>query len=140
MLPTVKEAKRELEAAAQLNPGPWIEHSINTGIAARNIAEKISGMDSEKAYVVGLLHDIGRRIGIVDIPRHVYEGYLFCEKMGWDEAARVCMTHSYPLMEKEFDYVPFKCFWSLPLHILHVLFPSKNRTAGNQKIYFRMYM
>lgn len=106
MLPTIKEAERELEAAAQLNPGPWIEHSINTGIAARNIAEKVSEMDSDKAYVVGLLHDIGRRVGIVDIPKHVYEGYLYCKKEGWDEAARVCMTHSYPLMEKEFNYVP----------------------------------
>lgn len=106
MLPTTEEAKRELEVAAQLNPGPWIEHSFNVGIAARNIAEKISGMDSDKAYIVGLLHDIGRRVGIVNIPKHVYEGYLFCKKNGWDEVERVCMTHSYPLMEKEFDYVP----------------------------------
>ena len=25
---------------------------------------------------------------------------------GWDEAARVCMTHSYRLMKDEFDYEP----------------------------------
>lgn len=106
MLPTIEEAKRELEAAEKLNPGPWIGHSLNVGIAARNIAGKIPGMDSSKAYVVGLLHDIGRRVGIVDIPKHVYEGYLYCRKKGWDEAERVCMTHSYPLMEREFDEVP----------------------------------
>lgn len=61
-------------------------------------------MDSEKAYVVGLLHDIGRRVGIVNIPKHVYEGYMYCMEKGWDEAARICMTHSYPMMEKEFNY------------------------------------
>ena len=43
MLPTIEEAKKELELAAELNPGPWIEHSVNVGIAARNIAQKVSG-------------------------------------------------------------------------------------------------
>ncbi len=40
MLPTIEEAKIELEIAEKLNPGPWIEHSLNVGIAARNIAKK----------------------------------------------------------------------------------------------------
>ncbi len=108
MLPTIEEALKELEIAEQRNPGPWVKHSINTGIAARNIAEKIPGMDSEKAYVVGTLHDIGRRVkfGFVDIPTHVYEGYKYCMEKGWDEAARICMTHSYLLMKDEFDYEP----------------------------------
>ncbi|MCM1119663.1 MAG: HDOD domain-containing protein [bacterium] len=75
MLPTVEEARRELDVAAQLNPGPWIEHSINVGIAARNIAQRVPELDENKAYIVGMLHDIGRRVGIVNIPRHVYEGY-----------------------------------------------------------------
>ena len=75
MLPTIEEAMHELELAEKLNPGPWVKHSINVGIAARNIAEKIPEMDSQKAYIVGIMHDIGRRVGIVDIPTHVYEGY-----------------------------------------------------------------
>ena len=25
---------------------------------------------------------------------------------GWDEAARICMTHSFVLMQKEFEYEP----------------------------------
>ena len=89
-----------------MNPGPWTKHSENVGIAARNIAEKIAGMDPEKAYIVGLLHDIGRRVGIVDIPTHIYEGYKYCTEKGWDEAARICMTHSYLMMQDEFDYEP----------------------------------
>ena len=106
MLPTREQALEELKVAGQMNPGPWVKHSENVGIAARNIAEKIPGMDPDKAYIVGLLHDIGRRVGIVDIPTHVYEGYKYCMSRGWDEAARVCMTHSYRLMKEEFDYEP----------------------------------
>ena len=106
MLPTIKEAKIELEIAEKLNPGPWIEHSLNVGVAARNIAKKVPGMDENKAYIVGMLHDIGRRVGIVNTPQHVYEGYKYAIEKGWDEVARVCMTHSYPLMKDEFDYTP----------------------------------
>lgn len=106
MLPSAQVALEELNIAGRMNPGPWVKHSENVGIAARNIAEKIPGMDPDKAYVVGLLHDIGRRVGIVDIPTHVYEGYKHCMTKGWDEAARVCMTHSYRLMKEEFDYEP----------------------------------
>ena len=106
MLPTMDEALHELKLAEKLNPGPWVMHSMNVGIAARNIAEKVSRLNPEKAYIVGLLHDIGRRVGIVDIPTHVYEGYRYCLGKGWDEAARICMTHSYLRMQDEFSHEP----------------------------------
>ena len=41
MFPSIKEALEELEIARKLNPGPWVDHSKNVGLAARNIAEKI---------------------------------------------------------------------------------------------------
>ena len=106
MLPTAEEAMRELKLAEELNPGPWVGHSVNVGIAARMIAEKLPSMDPEKAYILGLLHDIGRRVGIVDIPTHIFEGYKYCMQKGWDEAARICMTHSYLRMRDEFGYEP----------------------------------
>ena len=106
MLTTEEEALRELEEAGRLNPGPWIKHSLNTGAAAKYIAEKVPGMDPEKAYIVGILHDIGRREGITDIPTHVYDGYKYAMSKGWDEVARICMTHSYLQMSDEFDYEP----------------------------------
>lgn len=106
MLPTRDEALKELEIAGRLNPGPWTKHSLNVGIAAENIARKIAGMNPEKAFIVGVLHDIGRRVGFVNIPTHVYEGYKYCTEKGWDEVARICMTHSYLLMKDEFDYEP----------------------------------
>ena len=81
-------------------------HSINVGRAARYIAEKTNVLDPDKAYIVGVLHDIGRRVGIVNIPKHVYEGYHYCMERGWDEPAKICMTHSYIAMQDEFDYEP----------------------------------
>lgn len=106
MLPTKEISEYELSIAEESNPGPWIKHSINTGIAARSIADKIKGLDSEKAYILGILHDIGRRGGVVTIPVHVYEGYKYALSNGWNEVAKICMTHSYPLMHKEFNFEP----------------------------------
>ncbi len=102
MLPDIKTAEKELEMAGEMNPGPWTKHSVNVGVAARNIAERVPGLDRRRAYILGLLHDIGRRVGVVSIPKHVYEGYRYAQARGWDEVAKVCMTHSYPLLEKEF--------------------------------------
>lgn len=103
MIPSVAQAEEELRLAGELNPGPWVSHSINVGVAARQIAARIEGMDAEKACVLGLLHDIGRRVGIVNIPRHVLAGYEYACQQQWDEVARICMTHSYILMEKDID-------------------------------------
>ena len=63
MLPSIDEAIKELEIAGKLNPGPWVKHSMNVGVTARNIAERIPGMDPTKAYIIGLLHDIILDIG-----------------------------------------------------------------------------
>lgn len=106
MLPTIEEAMRELQIAGELNPGPWVKHSENVGLAAKNIAHMVPELDENKAYILGLLHDIGRRVGVVNIPKHVYEGYKYCMGKGWDDAARICMTHSYVFMKDEFNYEP----------------------------------
>ena len=50
-----------LEEARDLNPGPWIEHSLRVAAVAKTIAEIIPRFDPERAYTMGLLHDIGRR-------------------------------------------------------------------------------
>ena len=93
MYPTIEEAFLELEAGYKINPGRWVEHCRYTGEAARNIAEA-AGLDKEKAYVLGTLHDIGRRVGFVGI-RHIVEGYKYAMEKGWDEVARISMTHSF---------------------------------------------
>ncbi len=102
MFPASETARRELELAAQANPGLWVRHSQNTGEAARRIAARCPGMDSEKAYVCGLLHDIGRRTGVAAV-RHIIDGYDYAMAQGWDEVARVCLTHSFPIQDIEAD-------------------------------------
>lgn len=101
MFPNIENAIMELELAGQLNPGPWTNHSYNVANAAKIIAENCS-MDSEKAFVCGLLHDIGRRTGIAAV-RHIIDGYDYATSKGWDEVARVCLTHSFPVKDIEAD-------------------------------------
>lgn len=93
---TLLEAKKELEFAGQLNAGPWIQHSISVAENARLISEKVTDMDSEKAYIMGLLHDIGRRAGVTGI-KHIFDGYDYMISLGQSEIARICLTHSFPL-------------------------------------------
>lgn len=51
-------------------------------------------MDAGKAYVAGLLHDIGRKFGIRHLG-HVYDGWKYMLDLGYDEAARICLSHSF---------------------------------------------
>ena len=62
MLPTREEAKRLLQEGEYCNPGPWGNHSRIAGDCAQKIAQACGNLDSEKAYVLGLLHDIGRNL------------------------------------------------------------------------------
>ena len=101
MLPDRKIALSELELAGKMNPGPWTDHSMNVAKAAELIAEAC-GLDREKAFVCGLLHDIGRRTGIAAV-RHIIDGYDYAVSRGWDEVARVCLTHSFPIKDIDAD-------------------------------------
>ena len=94
MLPDRETAMELLQTSYLMNPGPWKDHSIVTAECAHRIAACCPGMDAEKAYILGLLHDIGRRYGVTYL-RHVTDGYRFFMEMGYDEAARACMTHSF---------------------------------------------
>ncbi|MBN7575056.1 phosphohydrolase [Clostridium sp. 2-1] len=96
MFPSREVAEKELEIAGQLNQGPWTEHSINVGLAAQIIAKKCSDLNPDKAYVLGLLHDIGRRYGI-SARRHGIDGYKFMLEKCWGEVGRICLTHSFPI-------------------------------------------
>lgn len=92
---TIEQAQQELKIAAQMNPGLWEQHSLVTADCARRIGEKVPGMDPKKAYVMGLLHDIGRRAGITGM-MHLIDGYEYMMSLGEPEIAAVCINHSYP--------------------------------------------
>ncbi|MCL2559170.1 MAG: HD domain-containing protein [Turicibacter sp.] len=100
LYPTIEEAKTLLEWAEELNPGPWGDHSRYAALACQKIAARCEGLDQDKAYVYGLLHDIGRYIGMVH-QRHGLEGYLLCEENGWQELARICITHSFVVQDAQ---------------------------------------
>ena len=101
MYPNIEIAEKELEIAGDLNQGPWIEHSINVALAAQIIAEKCK-LNSDKSYVLGLLHDIGRRYGITG-RRHSIDGYKFMIEKGWNDVGRICLTHSFPVPDFKKD-------------------------------------
>lgn len=94
MLPTLAQAQAMLQQAGQMNPGPWTDHSHVVADCARKIAARCPGMDADKAYLCGLLHDIGRRYGVTGIA-HVIDGYRYLLEQGFDETARICLTHSF---------------------------------------------
>lgn len=85
--------------ASESNPGAWIDHSRHVAGAAEAIGAA-AGLDAEKCYVLGLLHDIGRYPGR-SYARHMLEGYRLCMDKGWPDAARICLTHSFPIPEIE---------------------------------------
>ena len=62
--------------AAEKMPGPWVWHSISVAENAGLIAVKINSMDSERAYVMELLHDIGRREGFKAVMPYPCRGFL----------------------------------------------------------------
>lgn len=97
MMPTIEEAEKMLAEAEGMNPGPWGNHSRTVAKCAKKIAENCE-LNGDKAYVFGLLHDIGRRNGITQMA-HIVDGYKYLMKLGYDEAAKICITHSFAVKD-----------------------------------------
>ena len=97
MLPTREQAQALLAQAGRTNPGPWLDHSRLVARCAQTLAGAC-GLDREKAYVLGLLHDIGRDEGVYGL-YHVWRGWSRMTALGYAEAARVCLTHSFQLQD-----------------------------------------
>lgn len=93
--PSREEAQALLAEGERLAPGEWTLHCKVTAECAEKLAAACKGLDPEKAYVLGLLHDIGRRFGKSEL-QHVPAGYFYMKKLGYTEAARICITHSFP--------------------------------------------
>lgn len=93
MIPTREEALALLAEAEPHHPGPWGDHSRTAAHCAEKIAAAC-GLDPDKAFVLGLLHDIGRRFGKRHLG-HVSDGYSYMMELGYDEVARICLSHSF---------------------------------------------
>jgi HD superfamily phosphodiesterase len=94
MIPTREVAEKLLVEAEKDNPGPWGNHSRITAHCAETIAQLCGDMDANKAYILGLLHDIGRKFGVRHLG-HVSDGYTYMMNLGYDEVAQICLTHSF---------------------------------------------
>ena len=105
MVPSLSQAESYLAEGSRRNPGPWVSHSRFAAQAMSNLARALlnqksadpryADLDPDRAYVLGLLHDIGRREGVFGM-RHIVDGYRFLEAQGYPSAGRVCLTHSFP--------------------------------------------
>ena len=100
-------AEALLENCVAKNPGPWREHSYAVAQAAEKIARAVNEnaaatgsttplLNPDFAYTCGLLHDIGRQMGYTYMA-HVYDGYHFLKNLGYDQLAKICLTHSFNL-------------------------------------------
>lgn len=97
--PSLREAEALLAEAARLNPGRgWVPHSRVVADAAGRIAAAHPALDETTARVLGLLHDIGRRAGDTH-NRHILDGYTYLMGLGYPAAARICLTHSFPVRD-----------------------------------------
>ncbi|CCZ35284.1 putative uncharacterized protein [Firmicutes bacterium CAG:646] len=94
MLPTREEAMALVRDGLSCNPGAWGRHCLTAAHCAEKIANACGDMDAEKAYILGLLHDIGRKFGVRHLG-HVSDGYTYMKSLGYDEAAKICLTHSF---------------------------------------------
>jgi hypothetical protein len=105
-VPTPARARQHLDEAAARNPGPWVEHSKNVAFAAQTLGSRLANIDADVAFSMGMLHDIGRREGRTFL-RHVVDGYHYLSELGHERAARICLTHSFPV--KRIQVASAKC-------------------------------
>ena len=107
-IPTRKEAETLLNEVAKRNPGPWTSHSAYVAKAAEIIAAHHPRLNPEVAYILGYLHDLGRSEGVTHM-RHIIDGYRLLHDRGFDDAARACMTHSFPLQDVNAVFGKWDC-------------------------------
>ena len=111
MLPNLSEAKKLFDDLVSktdiinvkkgLPQGISAKHYQNVAYVASCIALK-ANMDVQKAYILGLLHDYGEYIEYKN-PKafHGTAGYDEMMLKGFDEVAKVCLTHSF--FDKNFN-------------------------------------
>lgn len=98
----IKEAEKIFQQYTEDKQEGWIAHSRNVAKAAQKIAAQV-GLDDKKAYVYGLLHDIGRSRTKGQF-RHIMFGYEMMMEKGYEDIARICLTHSFPV-QNIYSYV-----------------------------------
>ncbi len=74
----------------------YIFHTSGVAESAEKIALSC-GIEGNKAYVLGLLHDYGKiQNEKKSRTAHFIFGYQEMKRKGFDDVARICITHSFP--------------------------------------------
>lgn len=94
---SIEEAASIFEQKKGESDESWRQHSIFTAKAAYSISKALN-LNCEKAYTMGLLHDIGRSFTNGQF-RHISEGYEYMLRLGYPEHARICLTHSFAIQD-----------------------------------------
>ncbi len=95
------------------NKEEYIFHTKGVAEAASQLAAKTPYLNTEKAYVLGLLHDYGKKYneftsGIF----HAQAGYEYFLENNYLDVARVCLSHSFPCADfHDSDYTSYPPRW-----------------------------
>ena len=85
-------------------------HVYGAAELARRIAERVEGIDAERAYVLALLHDIGYEKDDREKRFHGLVGYNFMKDKD-EGVARICLTHTFLWNRLEpYDEIAWKFF------------------------------
>lgn len=78
-------------------PGTWYRfhnHVYGTALLAEKIAQRLGNIDPERAYVLGLLHDVGKIREEIERRFHGLIGFDILKNKD-KQAARVCLSHTF---------------------------------------------
>ena len=121
MLPSLEEAQRIWQEGFDYRCATtsftvrdeYIFHPTGVAKAAQQLAEHLHHLNPQKAYILGLLHDYGKKYderatGIF----HAKAGFVEISALGYDEVAKICLTHSFPNKDFKSDiYASCKLEW-----------------------------
>ncbi len=115
--PTLQQAQKiwqegldyRTQTTNYVNREDYIFHTRGVAEAAKIIAAHTKDMDPEKAYILGLLHDYGKKYdekacGLF----HGQVGFDEMNNMGYYDVAKICLTHSFP--RKDFEEIHYTSY------------------------------
>ena len=96
----------------------YIFHTRGVAESAKIIAAHTSDMDSEKAYILGLLHDYGKKYDECICGKfHGQVGFEEMNAKGYPAVAKICLTHSFPRQNfVDADYSSYRPEWRTWAH------------------------
>lgn len=98
-----------LKNGMEINTSSWINHSFNVAIVSKKIASVLDDADEDTCYVLGLLHDVGRKFK-TDMEHTVY-GFEYLVSHGYENEAIICLTHSHIHGERCANNEPAVPWW-----------------------------